>query len=147
MLTIEPSFFASSGAACCEMNSGARRLEPISSSQCEGSDPADRHREKRRGVVDQHVEAAEALERAADQRPRRDRRQQLRLHLGGAARALRVQLAFELGGVGLGTAVMEQHVRAGGVQPPCDRRADAPPAAGHERHLACSESMKSMILG
>jgi hypothetical protein len=32
-----PSFFESSGAACCAMKSGARRFDPMSSSQCEGS--------------------------------------------------------------------------------------------------------------
>ena len=37
MLTIAPCPFARWGAASCAMKSGARRLEPISSSQCEGS--------------------------------------------------------------------------------------------------------------
>jgi hypothetical protein len=37
MLTIEPCCLASSGAASWQMKSGARRLEPTSSSQCDGS--------------------------------------------------------------------------------------------------------------
>src|SRR5258706_424289 len=37
MLTIAPRASARCGAASCEMNSGARRLDPISSSKCEAS--------------------------------------------------------------------------------------------------------------
>ena len=37
MLTIAPAFLASSGAACWLMKSGARRFEPMSSSQWEAS--------------------------------------------------------------------------------------------------------------
>ena len=110
-----------------QMNSGARRFEPISSSQCDGSIAPTATGKKRRGVVHQQVEPAEALERRADQRARRDRREQLGLHLGRALRARRVQLGLELRRVGLGVAVVHaarsRPRRAGAARSPRRRAA------------------------
>jgi hypothetical protein len=97
---------------------------------------AHRHGEERRGVVHQDVQAPEALQRSPDQRSRCDRREQLGLDPHSAFRPQGIKRGFKLHRVGLGIAVMEEHVCAGGVQPARDRRADAPRAARHERRLA-----------
>ena len=61
MLTIAPSCFASSGAASWQMKSGARRLEPMSSSQCEDSIAPTATGKKLEALFTSEVEAAEAL--------------------------------------------------------------------------------------
>ena len=148
MLTIAPSFFASSGAACCAMKSGARRFEPISSSQCEASIAPTGDREEGRCVVHQEVEPAEALERRGDQRARRDRREQLGLHLRRAARARRVQLGLEPRRVGLGIAVVHaarsRPRRAGAARSPrrraARRRSPAPSCPASDSSMNALDS-------
>ena len=106
---------------------GADQLIPVA-----GLDRPDGGGVEGRRVVDQHVEAAEALERRAEQKPGRDRREQVRLHLRRAAGARGIQFRFQRRGLGFGAAVMQHDVRAGRVQPARDRRADAPRGAGDE---------------
>jgi len=138
MFTIVPCTFDRCGAASWEMKSGARRLEPISSSQCEAS-MAPSASEKARGVVHQDIQAAEAVERRGDQRPRRDRREQLRLDRERALRAQRVQLRRQPVGIGRRVPVVQQHAGARGVQASRDRGAHATRAAGDQRRLAFEE--------
>ena len=106
---------------------GTDQLLPVRS-----LDLADRDREKGRGVVHQDVEAPEGVERGADQRARRDRREELRLHLGRALRPQRIELGFELCCIGIGIAVVDQHRGARRMQPPGDGRAEPARAAGDQ---------------
>jgi hypothetical protein len=110
---------------------GADQLLPV-----RGLDFAHRDGEEGRGVVHQYVEPAEGLDRRADERARRDGREELGLHLRCAARARRVELGLEPRGIGLGIAVVQQHFRARRVQAARDRRADAPRPARHQSGLA-----------
>jgi len=99
-------------------------------------DRADARGIERRGVVDEEIQAPEALARRADERLRRDRREQVGAHAHGASGAHGVQLLLQLQHRGIRAAVVQHDVGAGRVQAPRDRRADALRRAGDDRRLA-----------
>ena len=99
-------------------------------------DVAHRGRIERRGVVDEDVEAAEGARRGRHQ-PRQPRGlEQIALRERRRARAHAVQLRRQGGRVVRGAPVVQQHIRAGGMERPCDARADPTRGAGDERRLA-----------
>jgi hypothetical protein len=99
-------------------------------------DLAEARRVEGGGVVDEEIQAREALLRRADQRLRGDGREQVRLDAQRAAGAHGVQLLLERRRLLLGAPVVQHDVRAGRVQAARDRRAHAPCRAGHQRDLA-----------
>src|SRR5688572_15814548 len=82
---------------------GADELFPV-----RGFYRADVYGKKARGVVDEDVEPPEMLASRGHERPRRDRREKLGFHRGGALRAQRVQLRRELRRLALRIAVVQE---------------------------------------
>ena len=103
-------------------------------------DVADRHREKGRRIVHQHVQPAEGVHRGADQRAGRNRREELRLHLRRAFRAQRIELGFELHRIGFRIAVMDEHRGPRGMQAPRDGRSQ-PTRAARDQHALSGERL------
>ena len=121
------------------MNSGARRLEPISSSQCEASIAPIATGKNHEALFTSRSSAPNASS-AADTSARGA--------IGASSSALtvalfgarRVQLRLQLRRRRLGAAVVQHDVRARGMQPARDRRADAARAAGHQCRFALSDA-------
>jgi len=91
---------------------------------------------KARGVVDQHIQAAECSNRGVHQvHGRLGTQQVLALHRGGT-RPRPVELQCQVRGCLGGGSIMNQYARSGAVQRAGDLGADAPRASGDEDHLA-----------
>ena len=110
---------------------GAHQVVPV-----DLGDIAHRGGEEGRGVVDEHVEAAEGLDRARHQARQLRHLEQVALGAQRRTRPCLVQLALQGRGVLGGAAVVQHQVRAAGVHEARDLGAHALGGAGDQDGLA-----------
>ena len=123
------------GAAACDRNSGRLEVGAHQVVPLPLADLAHDGGEEAGGVVDQHVQAPEPLQRLVHHRGQRGRVQQVGLHQRHGIGAHRVELRLQGPRLLRGRAVVDHQVHAALVQQPADRRSHSARTTGDQRDL------------